>query len=93
MSIWESGPTYWLNQILEERQNQDGEWGGKIYDRKNSSHDWMVYIMKQLGKASDYHQRDEVKRIITFQNCMIKIAALALAALEASSEWGTYLDR
>ena len=60
------------DEIKTERKVQDEQWGGPKHDDMHSPNDWIVYIVKQLGKASSS----------VFRYQMIKIAALAVAAVE-----------
>ena len=73
MSIYE--------EIRKERCRQDEEWGGSNHDDSHKMFDWIAYLTKHTGKAVlwDGHYKD---RIIRFRNQMIRIAALAIAAIE-----------
>lgn len=73
-----------LMLVNQERLRQDAEWGGPDHDRKHNSHDWIAYIVKHTGKAVMTPFRPE-----TFVTSMLKVAALAVAAVEwASDTWG-----
>jgi len=66
-----------LNDIGIERAKQDIKWGGPEHDDQHGVLDWVALIAVQLEKVmkpgADFNQR------------MIKIAALAIAAMEANS--------
>lgn len=66
-----------LNDIGVERAKQDIKWGGPEHDDRHSVLDWVGFIATQLEKVmkpgADFNQR------------MIKIAALAIAAMESRS--------
>jgi hypothetical protein len=63
--------------INTERAEQDEKWGGPEHDGRHSDNDWVAYIAKHLGKAVvwpfDRHR---------FRKQMIRVAALAVAAIE-----------
>lgn len=62
----------WL-QIMHEREKQDAEWGGPDHDDEHTPLDWTSYIEKHAGKALSQHFRQQ----------MIRVAALAVAAIES----------
>lgn len=67
--------------IAEERAAQDEQWGGGEHDKEHTTEEWLTYITKQLNYAAIANRigrGDEVKERL------VKIAALAVAALEAS---------
>ena len=66
-----------IEEILAEREYQDYKWGGNDHDDAHSSHDWVAYLSKHLGKSVT-HPWDGKK----FREQMTKIAALAVAAAE-----------
>lgn len=63
-----------VKNILDERDYQDRKWGGERYDDKHNEHDWSAYIVEHLGKA--------ITNPHTFRTQMVKVAALAVAAIE-----------
>lgn len=63
--------------ILQERERQDLKWGGPKHDDKHGLHDWVAFIIKHLGKAVTW----PINRSV-FRRQMIRVAALAIAALE-----------
>ena len=68
-----------LKDVFDERQSQDKQWGGPDHDDCHLEVDWVSYIVRQLGMASEYDVAPEV-----FQTRMVKVAALAVAAVESS---------
>lgn len=64
-----------LDDILKERDKQDEQWGGPTGDDGNTEADWMSYIHKQHQLWA--YEQD------TYRERLTKIAALAVAALEA----------
>ncbi len=65
------------NEILAERIRQDDEHGGPRNDDRNTWFDWRGYFYKQLSNGSMVHTESEQRE------CLVKIAALAVAALES----------
>jgi len=69
-----------INQIRKERIRQDDQWGGPEHDDRNSIVDWLSFINKQGQKA--YKARGLSKERVE-RSCLVKIAAVAVAALES----------
>lgn len=68
-----------LGEISAERQRQDEQWGGPTHDDSHELFEWGEFIRKQNNAAiSCSHTPRE------FEARMVKVAALALAAIEAS---------
>ncbi len=63
--------------IAAERINQDEQWGGRQHDQAHAIDEWCEYITKQVGRARSSSTDEQVK------SRLVKIAALALAALES----------
>lgn len=57
--------------ILAERVRQDIIWGGKSHDDTHSEFDWRMLIYNQIHDGND------------FRNNMVKVATLAIAAIES----------
>jgi hypothetical protein len=69
--------------IIDERQLQDAEWGGNDHDDKHDFFDWRQFIYKQLTAASmEAGQFDRQRKRL------VKIAALAVAAIESMDRKG-----
>jgi hypothetical protein len=65
-----------FEEIYVEREYQDGKWG-KEFDDKNTLNDWLTYIGIYGSYAAKMRISKEEQR-----NNMLKVAALAVAALE-----------
>lgn len=74
---WDKREQIW-GAILAERHAQDLKWGGPENDDKNGDADWVRFIQRHLLKAVD-----KPFNIEKFRKQMIRVAALAVAALEA----------
>ncbi len=72
-----------LHDIRYERHRQHEKWGGPRHDDKHGSHDWIAYIMRHAGRAVmwpfDASQ---------FRKQMVRVAALAVAAVEWTDRGG-----
>lgn len=66
-----------FQEIREERQAQDAKWGGPDHDDQHVPNDWIAFIGRHAGMAS-YGVTDS-----TFRKQMKRVAALAVAAIEA----------
>lgn len=64
-----------IDQIIQERKNQDRQWGGPEHDNTHDKDDWLRFIHYQFicADARDSNLRSR----------LIKIAALAVAAVES----------
>ncbi len=71
--------TRWLvlNEIVDERARQDVKWGGPERDDEHDRVAWLDFINGQRLAAAD-------KSAAEFRQRMIKIAALAVAAVEST---------
>lgn len=58
--------------VYDERGRQDEEHGGPIHDDQHCQEDWREYVAYQIQKTQD------------FERCMVKVAALAMAAFESN---------
>ena len=76
-----------LRQIEKERQYQTGRWGTSI-DNGHSVNDWVAFIAGYAGRASDIHSTPEQQR-----EFMVKVATLAVAAIEAFDRNGGFAPR
>lgn len=66
-----------FNDILKEREYQNRKWGVSV-DDKNTINDWTSFMVNYLGKAIAMANSKEEQRLY-----LIKVAALAVAALES----------
>ncbi len=77
-----------IDDILAERALQDKEWGGNEHDDKHDFYDWRTYLYKQITAASmESGQHDRQRKRL------VKIAALAVAAIESMDRKGGPLTR
>jgi hypothetical protein len=64
-----------IGEVMAERNAQDSQWGGPAADDLNIVDDWATYIAKQLSLI-DFNGGGAKPRLV-------KIAALAIAAIES----------
>lgn len=79
-------PAEWLTKeiwsdIERERDRQDAQWGGPDHDAQHDAFDWCNYVHKQLGLINTEATVDRGAH--TFRARMVKVAALAIASIEA----------
>ena len=68
-----------FDEINKERCAQDEQWGGQTHDDSHERFEWCVYIRKQ-NMLADHASSDPQE----FEDRMVKVAALAVAAIESS---------
>lgn len=72
------------DEVKFEREYQDAKWGNTTDDTKNLPNDWVSYIAKYatnwFGGMFPPYNTDIVD---TFRSSMIKVAAIAIAAVES----------
>lgn len=68
-----------LDSIGAEREYQNEKWGNS-FDSKNTPNDWVAYISKYLGQSVTMPFDDG-----RFREQILKVASLAVAALEQDS--------
>ena len=75
-----------LDEIRKERERQRSPKVHSVdideFDKSNSQNDWVAYISAYSGRAADKVDRNR-RENQTFRENMIKVATLAVAALEA----------
>jgi len=71
-----------LKNILQERDEQDKQWGGPAHDDKHAFHDWANFIDKQISAVTYQSIFPEVN-VEKIRQHYVKAAALALAAIES----------
>ena len=74
-----------LNQIKAERDYQDRKWGGEFNDDCWSATDWSAFIEKYHAAAKVAAINGQVEE---YKKQMVKVAALAAAAVEAAMRTG-----
>jgi hypothetical protein len=62
-----------FQEIAAERKRQDLKWGGPEHDDTHAAHDWKMFILQQC----EGH--------IPFNAAMVRVAALAVAAIESQN--------
>ena len=67
-----------LDEIIQERAAQDAQWGGAFHDDSHDLFEWFIYIDKQIRLGRN------TSNPIEYESRMVKIAALAVAAIESS---------
>jgi len=67
-----------IAEVIQERKNQDRQWGGPAHDDAHAEYDWVCYIDRQAGLI--HSERDSASSV---RSRFIKIAALAVAAVES----------
>ena len=68
-----------MDAVDAERGRQDARWGGPAHDDQHSRRDWIAFICREAGKAS--------QNWVTpgeFETQMVQVAALACAAFEST---------
>lgn len=70
-----------IQQINDERAAQDEQWGGADHDFQHYEADWLSFIRRQMAKA-EFGGDAGVIGGADFNERLVKIAALAVAALE-----------
>ena len=66
------------DDIREERAKQDQKWGGASHDDRHGVVDWVSYITHHAVSAlADAN-------LFTFRRQMVRVAALAVAAIESA---------
>lgn len=73
-----------FGEISRERDRQDRIWGGVEHDDSHSRQDWLSFIHKQGRLAEQAWSPSAVAEKEFFESRMVKIAALAIAAIESS---------
>lgn len=71
-----------LEDIIKERIKQDAQWGGPSHDDKHDASDFFGFITDQIEKFQVDEQNADVCDA-TYRERMIKIAALAVAAVQS----------
>lgn len=75
-----------FQEIRLEREHQDKKWGGSEHDNEHGAYDWAAFITYYLGKSVELFVNEVGQpqgKLLMFRYNMVKIAALAIAAIEA----------
>lgn len=73
-----------LVKINAERLKQDAQWGGSIHDDSHGAFEWCEFVRKQIHLAGSCQFGSVEPDAIAFEGRMVKVAALAVAAIESS---------
>lgn len=79
-----------LVEIAEERARQDAQFGGPATDDALDLSDWLVRIDRQLLKFCMTLDGDAM--VNDGRECLIKVAALCVAAIESTDRKCAHLD-
>lgn len=71
------------DDIKDERRRQDTQWGGPEHDDRHAIDEWLDFIQKQLNEAEALIGADEPDGDMQFRSRLVKVAALAVAAVES----------
>lgn len=69
--------------VMAERDRQDSQWGGPGHDDTHDVADWLAYIQSQGDKLFDGLQDGQMPEPEAARSRLVKIAALAFAAIES----------
>ena len=70
-----------LQEVVAERAAQDQEWGGRPHDDGHGVAEWVALLARHVGLAMNDGATTEDP--VRFRRQMVRVAAVALAALEA----------
>jgi hypothetical protein len=78
-----------LDGVLEEREYQRNRWGTP-HDQQHSRADWLTILTVYSGKIAEnvtpYAASDDKESLRGFRKRLTQMAAICLAALEATGE-------
>ena len=77
-----------FNEVSEERSAQDKQWGGPEHDDTNSCWNWILYILSHARAGGAKVRgvpamKDIPEALHLFRYQMVRVAALAIAAIES----------
>lgn len=75
------------DEVNAERAKQDEQWGGSKHDDAHELLDWVAYMEHQLYRATTAETDAE------WRERLIKVAALAVAAVESLDRWEKCLKK
>lgn len=83
-----------LAEVAEERDRQDRKWGGPTHDDTHSPADFCRYIREHEVRAEQALAGEPVREFDEYRRQMLRVAGLAVAALEQwDRHWKPALDR
>lgn len=74
-----------FEDIRAERAYQDRKWGGAAHDDEHTTgYDWVAFIVAYAGPAAKawWEESSYQKGLAIFRKNMVKVAALAVAAIQ-----------
>jgi len=74
-----------LDAIKSERAKQVAQWGGHRHDSEHTTFEWAYFLSKQLERFEEASPRHIHSLNGTQTSALVKLAALAIAALECST--------
>lgn len=85
---------YVLAEVAQERDRQDAKWGGPTHDDTHSPADFCRFIREHEVRAEQALSGEPVREFDDFRRQMLRVAGLAVAALEQwDRHWKPALDR
>lgn len=82
-----------LAEVAQERDRQDAKWGGPTHDDMHSPGDFCRFIREHEVRAEQTLAGEPVREFDEFRTQMLRVAALAVAALESwDRHWVPALD-
>ena len=74
-----------LSEVASERWRQDQRWGGPAHDDAHSYEEWQDFIDHQVAAANlEILNETDAEAAQMWRRRMVKIAALAIAAVQSS---------
>lgn len=89
-----SRTAYVLAEVAEERDRQDAKWGGPTHDDAHNPADFCAFIREHEARAEAALRGEPVRESDNYRRQMLRVAGLAVAALEQwDRHWKRVLDR
>ena len=70
-------------EVMAERDRQDRKWGGPTHDRVHSEADWCRYVREHEIRAESALAGEPIREGDDWRTQMVRIAPLAVAAIES----------
>lgn len=77
-----------LNEVADERARQDAQWGGPAHDDGHGPSDWRGLLGEHVGRLVVVHGQASAD----YRERLVKIAAIAVAAVEAHDRAGGRME-
>ena len=86
-----------FNEIDNERESQDKQWGGPDHDDEHDVLDWIYFIERQMKQArlvvyNSYDPKQDEPDMNVYRKKLVNAAALAIAAIEAHDRKNKNVD-